>query len=118
MKNLHSLALILLGSLSLAWGLWYSIPVFRDAVQGVCSYFEPPIGLGVLFLILGSLSVIPKTRETYRKVLQISHIILWSFMSSFAITTGAVTSSVPLLIIITFIAIFIYVYEEMKGDDF
>lgn len=66
MKNLHSLALILLGSLSLAWGLWYSIPVFRDAVQGVCSYFEPPIGLGVLFLILGSLSVIPNTEKSYR----------------------------------------------------
>ena len=103
--------MIIQGLIALFWGVWYSTPVVRSALEGTCSYFEPPIIVGVFAAILGLLSIAP-LRKTFKKSLAVSHILFWTYLTIFLAITNIASSIFPIGILLMITSVLVYVLQE------
>lgn len=104
--------LTVLGVTSVVWGLWYANPIMRDFLDARVIYFEPPLIVALFSLVLGILSILPIIRKRMRRLLGVSHIIFWCYLTIFLLLTLPGSSIIPLSAMMTVLSSLVYVLQE------
>ena len=104
--------LMFLGLASLFWGLWYINPVIRDVIDGRY-YFEPPIIVGMLAVLLGIASLLCK----HKLVVSSIQIMFWSYLTIFLLLTQPQTTLIPISALLTLVAVTNYTMQWLRSND-
>jgi hypothetical protein len=114
LKNIDSNSWMkILGLISVVWGLWYSNPIIREFIETNTVYFTPPLVVGIFVFILGLVSLLRLRRRVLRKLVIVTHIVFWSYLTIFLLITNLLSPTIPLTVALTLTSVIIYI---LQGD--